>query len=81
MSQMLGSNALWEMVKHVLPNIMPIIIINMAGSLGGVVMMEASINFLGYGVNVGTPPGATSLPTRAGTLCSSTRCWPLPPAC
>ena len=55
MSQMLGSNALWEMVKHVLPNIMPIIIINMAGSLGGVVMMEASMNFLGYGVNVGTP--------------------------
>ena len=38
-----------------LPNIMPIIIINMAGSLGGVVMMEASMNFLGYGVNVGTP--------------------------
>ena len=49
MSQMLGSNALWEMVKHVLPNIMPII------SLGCVVMMEASMNFLGYGVNVGTP--------------------------
>ena len=55
MSQMLGSNPLWEMVKHVLPNIMPIIIINMAGSLGGVVMMEASMNFLGYGVDVGTP--------------------------
>lgn len=55
MSQMLGCNALWEMVKHVLPNIMPIIIINMAGSLGGVVMMEASMNFLGYGVDVGTP--------------------------
>ena len=55
MSQMLGSNPLWEMVKHVLPNSMPIIIINMAGSLGGVVMMEASMNFLGYGVDVGTP--------------------------
>lgn len=54
-SQMLGSNALWKMVKHVLPNIMPIIIINMAGSLGGVVMMEASMNFLGYGVDFGTP--------------------------
>lgn len=55
MSNMLGSNALWKMWKHVIPNILPIIIINMAGSLGGVVMMEASLNFLGYGVDPGTP--------------------------
>ena len=48
MSDMLGSNAVWKMWKHVIPNILPIIIINMAGSLGGVVMMEASLNFLGY---------------------------------
>lgn len=55
MSNMLGSGALWKMWKHVIPNILPIIIINMAGSLGGVVMMEASLNFLGYGVDPGTP--------------------------
>lgn len=55
MSNMLGSNSLWKMIKHVIPNILPIIIINMAGSLGGVVMMEASMNFLGYGVDPGTP--------------------------
>lgn len=55
MSEMLGSRPLWRMVKHVIPNILPIIIINMAGSLGGVVMMEASMNFLGYGVDPGTP--------------------------
>ena len=55
MSHMLGSGALWKMWKHVIPNILPIIIINMAGSLGGVVMMEASMNFLGYGVDLNTP--------------------------
>lgn len=55
MSNMLGSNAPWKMWHHVLPNILPIIIINMAGSLGGVVMQEASLNFLGYGVDPGTP--------------------------
>lgn len=55
LSQMLGGGALWRMLRHVLPNILPIIIINMAGSLGGVVMMEASLNFLGYGVDPGTP--------------------------
>ena len=55
MSDMLGSKPLWKMWHHVLPNILPIIIINMAGSLGGVVMQEASLNFLGYGVDPGTP--------------------------
>ena len=55
MSHMLGGGAGWKMWKHVIPNILPIIIINMAGSLGGVVMMEASMNFLGYGVDLNTP--------------------------
>ena len=55
MSRMLGSGALWQMWKHVIPNILPIIIINMASSLGGVIMMEASMNFLGFGVDSGTP--------------------------
>ena len=55
MSTMLGGGTVWRMIQHVTPNIMPIIIMNMAGSLGGVIMMEASLNFLGFGVDVGTP--------------------------
>lgn len=55
MSSMLGGGALWRMVQHVTPNILPIIIMNLAGSLGGVIMMEASMNFLGFGVAVNTP--------------------------
>lgn len=55
MSTMLGGSQLWKMVQHVTPNILPIIIMNLAGSLGGVIMMEASMNFLGFGVSVNTP--------------------------
>ena len=55
MSTMLGGGAVWRMIQHVTPNILPIIIMNMAGSLGGVIMMEASMNFLGFGVSVNTP--------------------------
>jgi peptide/nickel transport system permease protein len=55
MSTMLGGSQVWKMVQHVTPNILPIIIMNMAGSLGGVIMMEASMNFLGFGVSVNTP--------------------------
>lgn len=55
MSTMLGGSQVWKMLQHVTPNILPIIIMNMAGSLGGVIMMEASMNFLGFGVSVNTP--------------------------
>ena len=54
-SEMFGSRLYWKTVRHVLPNILPLIIITSAGGLGGVIMMEASLNFLGYGVSVGTP--------------------------
>jgi len=54
-SDLLGGGVLWKCLHHVLPNIMPLIIIAAAGSLGGVVMMEAGMNFLGYGVDPGTP--------------------------
>ena len=55
MATMLGGSQVWKMIHHVTPNILPIIIMNMAGSLGGVIMQEASLNFLGFGVAVNTP--------------------------
>lgn len=55
MSKLLGSKAWWRAVKHIVPNIMPLVLVNMAGQLAGTIMQEASLNFLGYGVKVGTP--------------------------
>lgn len=52
---LLGGGTLWKTFKHVIPNILPLIITNAASSLGGVILMEASLNFLGYGVDPGTP--------------------------
>jgi peptide/nickel transport system permease protein len=54
-SDMIGAGTWHKIMKHVFPNIMPLIIINLAGSLSGVIMMEASMNFLGFGVQPGTP--------------------------
>lgn len=54
-SDLLGGGIFWKSIKHVIPNIMPLIIVSAAGSLGSVVLMEASMNFLGYGVAAGTP--------------------------
>ena len=55
MSKMLGAGQIWRMVKHVVPNIMPLVLMTMAGSMGQVIMMEASLNFLGFGVSPATP--------------------------
>lgn len=54
-SDLLGGTVWWKTIKHVIPNILPIIIITAAGSLAGVILMEASLSFLGYGVSLGTP--------------------------
>ena len=55
MSRMLGGKSLWRMIHHVVPNIMPLVLMNLANSLGGTIMMEATLNFLGFGVNINTP--------------------------
>ena len=73
-SDLLGGTVLWKCLCHVVPNIMPLIIISAAGSLGGVVMMEASMNFLGYGVDPGTPSWG-ALITGAGRDMMFTAPW------
>jgi peptide/nickel transport system permease protein len=55
MSTMLSGGALWRMFRHVIPNIMPLILMNLASSIGGIIMAEATLNFLGFGVSVNTP--------------------------
>lgn len=46
----IGVPTLRIMVKHVLPNIMSIVIINVAAGMGGVISAEASLSFLGLGI-------------------------------
>ena len=55
MSDLMGGTSGWKMLRHVVPNILPIIIVAAAGSLAGVILMESSLSFLGYGVAIGTP--------------------------
>lgn len=43
-------------MSHVLPNVIPIVIIATAGSIGGLILTESALSFLGLGVQ---PPTAT----------------------
>jgi len=51
----LGATPAWILYKHILPNALPLILV--AGSLrvGGFILLEASLSFLGLGVQPPTP--------------------------
>ena len=57
------SRILW---RHVLPNILPLTILGVASGMGGVILAEASLSFLGFGI---PPP----YPSWGGMLSSEGR--------
>ena len=54
------------MVKHILPNVMPVVIISFTLSMGSAILAEATLSFLGYGI---PPP----LPSWGGMLSGQAR--------
>ena len=54
-AEAIGSPTLRTLARHVLPNIMAPIIIIFSGSIGGVILAEASLSFLGFGLPLETP--------------------------
>ena len=57
----IGSTTGRMMNKHILPNIMPIVIIGFSMQIGGVILMEAGLSFLGFGVPPGVPSWGSML--------------------
>ena len=51
----IGSRGAATLIRHVLPNIMPVIIIIFSITVGGVILAEASLSFLGFGLPVEFP--------------------------
>jgi peptide/nickel transport system permease protein len=46
----LGSSDMRLMTRHVLPNVFPLMVLSSTVRLGAIVLIEASISFLGYGL-------------------------------
>ena len=55
-ARVVGASDLRIIVRHVLPNVLPIVIIGASIQVGGAVLIESSLAFLGYGVQ---PPTAS----------------------
>ena len=57
----IGGDTWMVLRRHILPNIMPIIIISFSMMIGQVILMEASLSFLGFGVPPGVPSWGSML--------------------
>jgi ABC-type dipeptide/oligopeptide/nickel transport system permease subunit len=54
-SRSLGANMWWQIISHVVPNGIPLVIVLATARLGTVILTESSLSFLGLGVPPGTP--------------------------
>ena len=55
-AQSIGGNSAWIIRHHILPNVMPPLIVHMSMCLGFAILFEAALSFLGLGVQ---PPDAS----------------------
>ena len=54
-AESIGSSKWRTFIQHVLPNIMPVAIIIFSVSIGGIIISEASLSFLGFGLPAQIP--------------------------
>jgi len=63
----IGCSTLRLLIRHILPNILPVIIIGFSMMVGGAILMEASLSFLGFGVPPGVPSWGSMLSQEGRT--------------
>ena len=54
-AEVIGCTKRRTLIRHVLPNIMPVVIILFSINIGGVIISEASLSFLGFGLPADVP--------------------------
>ena len=59
-AQTVGSPLGRTVVRHVIPNIAPVLIVIFSINIGGVIISEASLSFLGFGLPIEVPSWVAS---------------------
>ncbi len=62
------------LLRHVVPNLMPLVIIGFTGGIGYNILTVAGLSFLGFGLDVGTPDWGSML-SREGRVFMESAWW------
>jgi len=60
----IGASPIRIMFRHILPNVFPYVIVTFSSIIGFIILLEAGISFLGYGVSIGTASWGADLSGR-----------------
>ncbi len=60
----LGASDARIVVRHLLPNVLPIVLVQASSAVSGIILAEAALDFLGLGVAPGTPSWGADLSGR-----------------
>ena len=60
----IGCSPVRILARHILPNVLAYVIVAFSTSIGIVILIEASLSFLGYGVSITTPSWGIDLSNR-----------------
>ncbi len=63
-AQSIGASTPRILTRHILPNVLPYVIVAFSTIIGTVILVEAALSFLGFGVSSGTPSWGIDLSTR-----------------
>lgn len=63
-AQTIGASSMRIMFRHILPNVFPYVIVTFSSIVGFIILLEAGISFLGYGVSIGTASWGADLSGR-----------------
>ena len=63
-AQSIGVGSIRLLGRHILPNVLPYIIVSFTVIIGVIILIEAAISFLGYGAPSGVPSWGVDLSNR-----------------
>ena len=74
-AQALGQSNINIIFRHILPNVMHLIIINFVLGFSGIVLMESTLSYLGVGVPIGTPSWGVMIDSARMELSRDPMVW------
>src|SRR5205823_2496648 len=54
-AQSIGAGPVRLILRHLLPNVLPVIVVNASLAVPGVILAEAGLDYLGFGIHPPTP--------------------------